>query len=137
KAVHFRIRQMWLEARAGIEPAYTDLQSAASPLRHRASGADLRGDRAPSDFISQWQSVRFAMAAIARCGVGAARSRRYARRRRECDAVLLLQYSIASARQPPRGTKLQEPDGIHGNPNERNQRGRDARGDDRQPASHQ
>ena len=27
----------WLEARAGIEPAYTDLQSAASPLRHRAS----------------------------------------------------------------------------------------------------
>lgn len=25
-----------LEARAGIEPAYTDLQSAASPLRHRA-----------------------------------------------------------------------------------------------------
>ena len=26
-----------LEARAGIEPAYTDLQSAASPFRHRAS----------------------------------------------------------------------------------------------------
>ncbi len=26
-----------VEARAGIEPAYTDLQSAASPLRHRAS----------------------------------------------------------------------------------------------------
>lgn len=25
-----------VEARAGIEPAYTDLQSAASPLRHRA-----------------------------------------------------------------------------------------------------
>lgn len=25
-----------MEARAGIEPAYTDLQSAASPLRHRA-----------------------------------------------------------------------------------------------------
>ena len=25
-----------LEARAGIEPAYTDLQSAASPLCHRA-----------------------------------------------------------------------------------------------------
>ena len=26
-----------MEARAGIEPAYTDLQSAASPLRQRAS----------------------------------------------------------------------------------------------------
>ncbi|MEN9289489.1 MAG: hypothetical protein RL317_1112, partial [Pseudomonadota bacterium] len=31
-----------VEARAGIEPAYTDLQSAASPLRHRASRA-VRG----------------------------------------------------------------------------------------------
>ena len=28
---------MQMEAPAGIEPAYTDLQSAASPLRHRAS----------------------------------------------------------------------------------------------------
>ena len=36
-----------MEARAGIEPAYTDLQSAASPLRHRASIADLRGFGAP------------------------------------------------------------------------------------------
>ena len=33
----------FMEARAGIEPACTDLQSAASPLRHRASIADLRG----------------------------------------------------------------------------------------------
>ena len=32
-----------VEARAGIEPAYTDLQSAASPLRHRASRAVRRG----------------------------------------------------------------------------------------------
>ncbi|KAG5722735.1 hypothetical protein E4T56_gene6385, partial [Termitomyces sp. T112] len=32
-----RSSPVWnLEARAGIEPAYTDLQSAASPLRHRA-----------------------------------------------------------------------------------------------------
>src|SRR3546814_16496669 len=31
-----------MEARAGIEPAYTDLQSAASPLRHRASPAISR-----------------------------------------------------------------------------------------------
>ena len=29
-------RAMAVEARAGIEPACTDLQSAASPLRHRA-----------------------------------------------------------------------------------------------------
>ena len=28
----------FLEARAGIEPACKDLQSSASPLRHRASG---------------------------------------------------------------------------------------------------
>lgn len=31
-----------MEARAGIEPACKDLQSSASPLRHRASrGSDL------------------------------------------------------------------------------------------------
>ena len=31
-----------MEARAGIEPAYTDLQSAASPLRHRAERPSQR-----------------------------------------------------------------------------------------------
>src|SRR3546814_2354107 len=35
-------RKSDMEARAGIEPAYTDLQSAASPLRHRASPAISR-----------------------------------------------------------------------------------------------
>ncbi len=30
-----------MEARAGIEPAYTDLQSAASPLCHRANVESL------------------------------------------------------------------------------------------------
>ena len=30
-----------LEATPGIEPGYTDLQSAASPLRHVAIGLDL------------------------------------------------------------------------------------------------
>ena len=31
-----------MEARAGIEPAYTDLQSAASPLRHRATALGIQ-----------------------------------------------------------------------------------------------
>jgi ribosome-associated protein len=35
-----------LEARAGIEPACTDLQSATSPLRHRAKPRTLRGSGA-------------------------------------------------------------------------------------------
>jgi hypothetical protein len=30
-----------VEARAGIEPACADLQSAASPLRHRAEAAEM------------------------------------------------------------------------------------------------
>ena len=30
-----------MEVRAGIEPAYADLQSAASPLCHRTAGAGL------------------------------------------------------------------------------------------------
>ena len=29
-------KKQWVEARAGIEPACKDLQSSASPLRHRA-----------------------------------------------------------------------------------------------------
>ncbi len=34
-----RVKINHLEVRAGIEPAYTDLQSAASPLCHRTNGA--------------------------------------------------------------------------------------------------
>lgn len=42
-----------LEARAGIEPACKDLQSSASPLRHRASRCDKKAshvvqERVPS-----------------------------------------------------------------------------------------
>ncbi len=37
-----------MEARAGIEPACKDLQSSASPLRHRASLAHLRSGEARS-----------------------------------------------------------------------------------------
>ena len=79
-----------LEARAGIEPAYTDLQSAASPLRHRASGAELRGERPPSDFAAQWQCDCCAFRAdlmrdsannCARCGLGGPGVASYALRR--------------------------------------------------------
>lgn len=45
-----------MEATAGIEPAYTDLQSAASPLRHVATGLDFLA------LISRVSSVTFAFA---------------------------------------------------------------------------
>ncbi len=35
--IYVGVSRNWLEARAGIEPACKDLQSSASPLRHRAS----------------------------------------------------------------------------------------------------
>ena len=38
-----------MEATSGIEPEYTDLQSAASPLRHVASGAGSM----PETFLMQ------------------------------------------------------------------------------------
>ena len=62
-----------LEARAGIEPAYTDLQSAASPLRHRAirwacalrrSAPNNRSYAAQSD--SRWRKLPLALAACSR-----------------------------------------------------------------------
>ena len=37
KDVRWALNRICLEARAGIEPACKDLQSSASPLRHRAS----------------------------------------------------------------------------------------------------
>src|SRR3546814_16679246 len=104
-----------------------DLQSAASPLRHRASGprsgrakaagGSVRG-AASEGLWRPCQGFAGTLPTIARCGVGGARSRRYALRRRESDAVLLLQYRIASARQPPRGTNLQEPAVTPANPKE-------------------
>jgi hypothetical protein len=44
----------FLEARAGIEPACKDLQSSASPLRHRAS--QVVKERSPSGSVAfmQW-----------------------------------------------------------------------------------
>ena len=50
-----------LEARAGIEPACKDLQSSASPLRHRASRCDRKAshvvqERVPSRWFCALQS---------------------------------------------------------------------------------
>lgn len=53
-----------MEARAGIEPAYTDLQSAASPLRHRAIRVE---ECAPSNGSGGVQ-LRFARSAGNRAG---------------------------------------------------------------------
>ena len=53
-----------LEARAGIEPAYTDLQSAASPLRHRAPRKRLEG----AQMGKQQQSVKRNRAFVERGG---------------------------------------------------------------------
>ena len=50
-----------MEARAGIEPAYTDLQSAASPLRHRANVAEMRRFRV----VVKHQFAFFRMTCIA------------------------------------------------------------------------
>lgn len=54
------MQQSCVEARAGIEPAYTDLQSAASPLRHRAERpiaeqVGVRRKRPTSASIAAWQ----------------------------------------------------------------------------------
>ena len=42
-----------MEATAGIEPAYTALQAAASPLRHVAPGAFAAGRPRGSDLIAR------------------------------------------------------------------------------------
>ena len=54
-------KEMCVEARAGIEPACKDLQSSASPLRHRASRCDRKAshvvqERVPSRWFCALQS---------------------------------------------------------------------------------
>ena len=58
-----------MEARAGIEPAYTDLQSAASPLRHRARNADLRGRAALAASISEYKPIHVTICPAADLGL--------------------------------------------------------------------
>ena len=106
ETVYRSVRRIWLEARAGIEPACADLQSAASPLRHRAScqfaaladeWAGCWTDRASDGLCPACQGFANAGSgirrwALAKAGGPAMRGAAGAR------AVLALQYSIASAR---------------------------------------
>ncbi len=63
-SIYYNTLGLYMEARAGIEPAYTDLQSAASPLRHRAPRKRLEG----AQMGKQQQSVKRNRAFVERGG---------------------------------------------------------------------
>lgn len=84
-----------MEARPGIEPGCKDLQSSASPLRHRAS---MRGRRAFLRFLSRCQqrvcggSENYALFLF--------RSRRNQAWRRAIEEALTGLYSISKRQRP-------------------------------------